>query len=152
MAQITTDQLPDYNGWSKEDWIEFHHLLKQKFGRISANKVWSEFFNNKPTGWTRDQVYTADPAFKSYFKSQGIKFDSNFYSELDSVTGMIGSYISALPTAIKIGGAVIIVSAVGLIGFGLYRGFRNLQSTHRSLEAGKKKILENPEILAKALL
>lgn len=152
MAEITTDQLPDYNNWSKEDWITFHRLLKQKFGRTSANKVWSKFFNNKPIGWTRDEVYTSDPDFKAYFKSQGIKFDPNFYSQLDSIGSQFTSFVSALPTAAKIGGGVVIAIGVFALGYGIIKIAREGMAMQRSAQRGAKKILENPEVVAKALI
>lgn len=149
MARISTDILPDYNSWSKEDWVEFHQLLKQKFGLKDANRVWSSFFNNKPVGWTLDRVYTADEGFKSYFKSQGITFSPTFYSKISDFGHNLTSMIASLPKAVKIGGTVVIILGVAGITYIVYKGIKNAVSYTRSSQKGAKKILENPETLLK---
>lgn len=153
MAELSIDILPDYNKWSKEDWINFHKTLKQHFwpDRSRANQLWSAAFNNKPMGWTRDQVYTADPEFKTYFASQGIKFSSTFYSKLDSVE----NFFTSLPGTVKkvgigiliFGGAVILF----VLGRAIYLAIKSGIALHRASNSLKKKIQDNPEILLKAL-
>lgn len=143
---IDTNILPDYDAWSKDDWINFHRILKSKFGRENANKVWSQFFNNKPIGWTRDHVYTADPEFKKYFGSQGITFDASFYSQLDR----IGGFLSSIPAGIKT--TAIIVGVVGgtsllfFIGLGIYTSYK----TTKALSKTAGNALKDPDLLAKA--
>lgn len=109
MADYQEIPLPDYQNWTCADWVTFHGILRERFTRKDANRVWSQAFNNKPTSWMRDKVCTADENFIAYFKKQGIKFDSNFYSIIADAGDTVQNVYRYLPWVIGIiaGGAVI---------------------------------------------
>lgn len=135
------ENLPNYDNWDCAKWIDFHKRLKGRYGKESANLVWNEYFNNKPTGWTRDKVCTGQASFINYFKGQGIKFDDNFYSSIPTFGVLTKNVKTALIAAAIIGGVAII----GFIGYNLYTA----HVVRKIAIGGLKKAADNPELVAK---
>lgn len=145
---LPQEQLPNYNDWSCGQWINFHKKLKSLYGKRDANTVWSQFFDNKPAGWTKDKVCTANSYFTDYFSSQGITFDANVYTIVDDATGFLTSIPGNIKTALIVGGVVVGVTILTIIGVSIYR----LVQVNGSMAQVRKKIYDNPEILLKAAM
>lgn len=145
---IPAAELPNYNTWSCDQWINFHKKLKGLYGRDDANQVWSGFFDNKPAGWQEDKVCTAQSYFISYFKKQGITFDDNVYTILGDAAGFLTSLPNTARTALIIGGVVVGVTVLSIIGYNIYR----VVQISSSMGAARRKIMDNPELLIKAAM
>lgn len=141
--QFPMENLPDYNGWDCNKWIDFHKRLKARYGKENANLVWNEYFNNKPTGWTRDRVCTGQDPFVNYFKEQGIKFDDNFYSVLPSFGTMAKNLKTGLIVAAVVGGALLLT----YIGYQIYMAY----TIQKIAVGGLKKAADNPELVGKGV-
>ncbi len=141
--QFPMENLPNYESWDCNKWIDFHKRLKARYGKDNANLVWNEYFNNKPANWTRDKVCTGQDPFIKYFKDQGIKFDSNFYSTIPS----LGGITSGLKTAGIIGGITLGILLIGFVGYQAYSAYKLRKIAFKGLD----KAADNPELVGKGI-
>lgn len=81
IGEITADSVPDLDEWfwdsywDCQQWIDWHKLNVQKYGKSTANqKLLTEI--NKRSAFGHELTCINTPYFSEYFLSQGIDFNS----------------------------------------------------------------------------
>jgi len=133
--QITADSWPNHDGWGPDtywgclDWVEWHKLMAQKFGKEKADKIWASEYDKASWGAHEISCSTRNDEFKSYVKKQGLDKKSSILTRvyraegtLDSIGEPIRDAGAAAANTAKILKyaipATIAMVAIGLITYG----------------------------------
>jgi len=102
MSVTTWNTSPNYDlwgadsYWSCEDWILWHSLLKEKFGKKKANFIWDYAFAKSGTLSSNLDCRTFNSVFKAYVRDNGLKPYSNagVFSPILEATGSVQDIFS----------------------------------------------------------
>ena len=101
---ITADSTPDYDDWGVDDywgpdeWIQWHKLMKAKYGADDANKRFIIAYQDAGFGAVSFDWRTFNDNFKQYAKDNGF-FDALY----DGIGGLIGRGAGLLDTTVETG-------------------------------------------------
>lgn len=104
---ITVDSVPVLDGWGWADywgvgdWIEWHKLLRKKYGKDVANKTLLNWYHKASFGASSYDWRSFDTRFKNYAKLSG------FYDGLFAGIGIIAKPISVSSTIVDSTGKVV---------------------------------------------
>jgi len=136
MAVTTWNTAPNYDEWGNDsywncaDWIQYHKLLKEKFGQEKANAIWEYAYSQGTLFAAHSNCRTTDSAFRLYAARENI----NLYASagvlspalkvigggLDIISGA-GDFFSILGRNFKYIGYAAIAGTVIYIGLKVYK-------------------------------
>lgn len=141
MAVTTWNTAPDYDlwgndtSWSCEDWILWHKLLKEKFGKTKANFMWNYAFSQSGTLSSNLDCRTFNSAFKDYVRSNGLNPYANAgiftpvlqgAGTIQDVIGGTLSGVSSFFTSSNVKNILNIV-AIGVVAFGGLYAYKTIK-------------------------
>lgn len=141
MSVTTWNNAPDYDlwgndtSWSCDDWIMWHRLLKQKFGKNKANFMWDYAFSKSGTLSSNLDCRTFNSTFRDYTRTNNLNpyANSGIFEPVLQGTGTIqdvisGTFsgISSVFTSSNIKNILNIV-AVGAVIFGGLYAYKTLK-------------------------
>ncbi len=120
MAVTTWDTAPDYDAWGFDkswdcaDWVQWHRLLKQKFGKEKAKIAWEYAYAKSGWGSSNLDCRTFNSAFRLYMKEENLDAYQNAgifapvlkgYSAVTDIAGGIADFFggNTIKTVLYIG-------------------------------------------------
>ena len=136
MAVTTWNTVPNYDEWGSDcvwscaDWIQYHKLLKEKFGQEKANGIWEYAYSQGTAFAAHYNCRTTDSAFRMYVAKEGLNPYASagilspalkvLGGSLDILSGA-GDFLSSLGRNFKYIGYAAIAGTVIYIGFKVYK-------------------------------
>ena len=141
MAVKTWNTAPDYDewgvdeSWSCEDWIQWHRLLLEKFGKAKAKILWEYAYSKSGNLSSNLDCRTFNSAFRNYARDNGLDTYANagiftpifegYGAIADASSGLLGGVGSFFnPKTIK---TILTIVVVGAVGFGGLYAYRTLK-------------------------
>lgn len=141
MSVTTWDTAPDYDlwgndtSWSCNDWILWHQLLVDKFGKTKANFMWEYAYSQSGSLSSNLDCRTFNSTFRDYMKDNGLNPYANAgifspvlqgVGTIQDVTGGLLSGVSTFFTSANVKNILNIV-AVGAVLFGGLYAYKTLK-------------------------
>lgn len=144
MAVTTWNTAPDYDGWGPDsswscaDWIQWHKLLKEHFGKEKAKILWEYAFSKQTFGASALDCRTFNSSFRSYMTEEGLDPFQNsgifepvlkgygaasdiFNSITDGIGGIFGGKTG------KVVGTAVVLAAVGFLAYKGFQAYRMIK-------------------------
>lgn len=148
MAVTTWKSVPDYDEWGRDsswqcaDWIQWHKLLKTKFGNERAKYMWEYAFSRGTEGAEHLSCRTFDSDFRSYVSKEGLdpyksaglfkyvlKPSGAVFDVVDSATDIVSNVANSIGdifdgkgvNIIKFALYGLVLGSVGYIGYRVYQ-------------------------------
>lgn len=138
MAVTTWDNAPNYDEWGSDsywscaDWVQWHKLLKAKFGKEKANAIWNYAYSEGTQGAAHWNCRTGDTSFRKYVTQEGLNpYESaGILSPVLKVIGGGVDLISGTGDFVSvIGKNLKYIAYVALAGTVIYIGLKVYKST-----------------------
>ena len=140
MAVKTWNTAPDYDEWgvdefwSCEDWIQWHRLLLENFGKEKAKILW-EYAYSKSGGLSSNlDCRTFNSAFRNYARNNGLDtYGGTVFAPIlqgygtlaDVSSGILGGVSSFFTSkTIKTVLTIVTIGAIGFGGLYAYKTFK----------------------------
>jgi hypothetical protein len=136
MAVTTWNTAPNYDEWGSDsywscaDWVQWHKLLKEKYGKEKAIGIWNYAYSQGTQFASHWNCRTSDSAFRRYVAQEGLNpYESAGVLSpvlkvvgggFDIVSGT-GDFLSAIGKNLKYVGYAAIVGTIIYIGFKVYK-------------------------------
>lgn len=136
MAVTTWNIAPNYDEWGMDsfwdcaDWVQWHKLLKAKFGKEKANAIWNYAYaqgTNLAAHWN---CRTSDTVFRKYVAIEGLNPYENagilspvlkvIGGGVDLISGT-GDFLSSFGKNFKYFGYAALAGTVIYIGLKVYK-------------------------------
>jgi hypothetical protein len=136
MAVTTWNTAPNYDEWGSDsywscaDWVQWHKLLKEKFGKEKAIGIWNYAYSQGTQFASHWSCRTSDSAFRRYVAQEGLNpYESaGVLSPVLKVVGGgfdiisgTGDFLSSIGKNLKYVGYAAIVGTIIYIGFKVYK-------------------------------
>ena len=148
MAVTTWNSVPDYDEWGRDsswncgDWIQWHKLLKTKFGAERAKYMWEFAFSRGTEFASHYDCRTFDSDFRSYVSKEGLdpyknaglfklvlKPSGAAFDVVDSASDVVTNVAQSIAdifdgkgvNVIKVGIYALVLGSVGYIGYRVYQ-------------------------------
>lgn len=119
MATITADSVPDYDNWGPDDywtcddWVLWHKLLKQKYGKKSADSTWTTAWNKQDSFEHNYNWCKYEGVFNKYVQDENLNATWWLPNILNSATTVVENAGDTAVNASKIIKWVIPVLVIG---------------------------------------
>jgi uncharacterized membrane protein (DUF2068 family) len=136
MAVTTWNTAPDYDEWGIDDswdcndWMQWHKLLKAKFGKEKAKYIWDYAYAQGTTGASHFDCRTFNTSFREYARKEGLDTYASagiFAPVLDitgsgiEVVGGASNFVGSIGKNLKWLGWVAVGGVVIYAGFKIYK-------------------------------
>ena len=136
MAVTTWNTAPDYDEWGYDDswecsdWIQWHRLLKAKFGKEKAKYIWDYAYAQGTQGAKHLSCRTFDTSFREYARKEGLDTyaSAGIFAPVLDVTGSgielvggVADFVGSVGTNLKWIGWVAVGGIVLYAGFKIYK-------------------------------
>lgn len=125
--------IPQINS-KADEWISWHQSLKSKFGKKTANALWTK-------AWSKRGSSSANTSqLRSYMSGNGINIDSSAWDKIVDMGGDIGDFITG---GIKLGGYLsvgLIILAAGSAAIAVYNITKKSDKIAAAINPMKLKI------------
>jgi hypothetical protein len=138
MAVTTWNTAPDYDEWGPdkswgcEDWIQWHKLLKLKFGAVKANYIWNYSYAQGTQGASHWSCRTTNNMFRNYVAKEGLNpYESaGAFAPILNVIGGAGDVVSGTGDLLSdIGKNLKIIGYIAVLGVAVYVGITVYKNT-----------------------
>lgn len=139
MAVTTWNTAPNYDewgpdsSWNCDDWIQWHRLLKIKFGSVKANYIWNYAYAQGTLGASHYDCRTLNTAFRNYVAKEGLNpYESaGIFGPILNVVGGAGDLVSGSGDFLSsIGKNLKTIGYIALLGVAVYIGVTVYKKTN----------------------
>lgn len=136
MAVTTWNTAPNYDEWGSDsfwscaDWIQWHKLLKEKFGQEKAKGLWEYAYSQGTAFAAHSNCRTTDSAFRLYVAKEGLNpyASAGVLSPVLKVLGGgfdilsgTGDFLSSLGRNFKYIGYIGVAGVIIYVGLKIYK-------------------------------
>ena len=133
MAVTTWNTAPDYDEWGFDDWwdcndwMQWHKLLKAKFGKEDAKYIWEYAYAKGTQGAGHWDCRTMNSKFRQYARKEGLDTyaSAGIFAPVLDVVGTGGEVVSGASDFLgNVGKNLKWIGWVALGGIVIFAGFK----------------------------